>query len=186
MIVQRGKRAWYTIVDELSGEKRERTMVIGMSRLGCTLAAGERIKKAMKRADEVSWNRGSGNEVRVFRDESEYDSGDRYIRTRLVTVSERGRRVEHAERKRPNPAWEGVEECGICYTRKLGVKKVRREADGKDVPACRACRKIVRMANELTERSRRAAAPAAAPATPAQPAAASGGGGGGSGERTGA
>ena len=180
MIVRRGKRAWYTLVDELVGEKRERTMVIGLSRLGCTLAAGERIKRAMKRADEVSWNRESGNEVRVFRDESEYDSGDRYIRTRLVTVSERGRRVEHAERKRPNPTWEGVEECGICYTRKLGVKKVRREADGKDVPACRACRKIVAMANELTVRSRRAAAPAPSPApAPAPPAAASGSGGGG-------
>ena len=184
MIVRRGKRAWYTLVDELVGEKRERTMVIGLSRLGCTLAAGERIKRAMKRADEVSWNRESGNEVRVFRDESEYDSGDRYIRTRLVTVSERGRRVEHAERKRPNPTWEGVEECGICYTRKLGVKKVRREADGKDVPACRACRKIVGMANELTVRSRRAAAPSPAPA-PAPPAAAGGNGSGGGGEQAG-
>ena len=179
MIVRRGKRAWYTLVDELVGEKRERTMVIGLSRLGCTLAAGERIKRAMKRADEVSWNRESGNEVRVFRDESEYDSGDRYIRTRLVTVSERGRRVEHAERKRPNPTWEGVEECGICYTRKLGVKKVRREADGKDVPACRACRKIVGMANELTVRSRRAAAPSPALAPPATASGSGSGSGGG-------
>ena len=155
MIVRRRKNgSASTIVQRTDGSVVETTLVIGRDALDCARHAGERIRAAMRSADAVRWNVGSGREIAVRRETDEYDDGDRYIRTRLVTASETGRDVRHAERRRENPSWEGRRECEVCHKRSAHIRAVRSEGAGRDMAVCAACRRIVGIANAAVGRSR--------------------------------
>ena len=146
-----------TIVQRTDGRNVETIIVIGSDAPDCTRAAGRRIRDAMKKADMIKWNLGSGNEITVRREIDYFDDGDRYIRTRLVTASERGRDVRHAERRRLNPSYEGCRECDVCHKRTVRTLTVRSAGAGRDMAVCAACRKVVDMANAVLARSRASA-----------------------------
>lgn len=158
MIVRRGKNSYSTVVSTYDGSESTLHVIIGATRLDCSLHAGRRIAEAMKAGQEVSWNPGSGNEIRVFHRTDDYNSGDRYIRSYLTTASDRGRIVYHRERRRANPSWEGLEECEICHERRIGTSRVRNDVLGRDMTVCRADRKVVKIANDVHARRGMAAA----------------------------
>lgn len=161
MIVRRRKSGLSsTIVQRTDGRQVETTLVIGKDAPECARSAGRRIREAMKKADMLKWNIGSGNEITIRREIDYFDAGDRYIRTRLVTASERGRDVRHSERRRLNPSYEGNRECEVCHKRAARTAKVRSDGAGRDMVVCAACRKIVKTANAVLASSRASAADA--------------------------
>ena len=178
MIFMRGQNCVTAVIRKTVGEEVESVIIVGSSESDCARHAGRSIARAMKSPGmEVAWNIGSGNEITVFRETDEYDECDRHICSRLVTVSERGRRIAHATRRRANPSWEGLLECEVCHRRLSGVEGIYGTAAGRIMLACRKCRKIVKMANRIHARhgagdgnsgggisaAAAAAAPAAAP-----------------------
>lgn len=176
MIFTRGKKCVTTAIRKTAGGTVETVLIVGSSDSDCARHAGRSIARAMKSLDgDVSWNIGSGNAITVSRHTDEYNEGDQYIHSRLVTVSERGRRIEHAPRRRANPAWEDLSECEVCHRRLPSICGIYGTGAGRIMLACRECRKIVRMANDISARrgeggsvsgssSATAAASAAAPA----------------------
>ena len=155
MIVRRGRNACFAIVETFDGQERIKYILIGATPAACSRQAGLRIKAAMKAGHEASWNSEGGNEIRVFRSTDDYSDGDRYIRSRLTTASDRGRTVQHRERRRPNPSWEGLMECELCHKRRIGVARVRNDAVGRDMMVCPADRKVVALVNDMKARGPR-------------------------------
>ena len=166
MIVRRGKFAFFTTVEIFDGCERVTHVIVGSSPLDCSKLAGRRIKSAMKAGHEIAWNANGGNKIRMFRSTDEYSSGDRYIRSRLMTVPERGRVVEHAERRRANASYEGLAECEICHMQKVGVSSMRNDAVGRDMLVCRTDRRVIKLVNAQCARAA-AAASASSAADPA-------------------
>lgn len=165
MIFSRGKNCVTTAIRRTVGGEAEAVIIVGTSESDCARHAGLSIARAMKAIDEVSWNSGSGNEITVFRETDECSEGDRYVTSRLVTVSETGRRIEHAPSRRANPSWEGLAECEVCHRRMATVAGIYGTIAGREILACRKCRKTVEMANRIAARRPAAASAAAAPPT---------------------
>ena len=153
MIFTRGKKCVTTAIRKTAGGTVETVLIVGSSESDCTRHAGRSIARAMESLDgDVSWNIGCGNAITVSRHTDEYNEGDRHIHSRLVTVSERGRRIEHDPRRRANPAWEGLSECEVCHRRLASIRGIYGTAAGRIMLACRECRKIVKMANDISAR----------------------------------
>lgn len=164
MIFSHATNCVTTTLRRTAGREVETVLVVGASESDCARHAGLAIAMAMKAIDEVAWNSASGNEIRVFRETDECSEGDRYVTSRLVTVSQTGRRVEHAPRRRANPSWEGLDECEVCHRRMPTVSGIYGTTAGRDILACRKCRKTVEIANRVAARRASAAAAAATPA----------------------
>ena len=133
-------KLWVTSVHIIDEDVDNERILMCDTKSGLRNMVKKTITKNLKNENAVLWNKDTEYEVEMFVDE-DYISDPKYIQNFVTTVTKKGI-ISHHVKRRKNPKYWNVLECGMCYKK---VEKLHKAVllDGfdKNCQCVKKCKK---------------------------------------------
>ena len=140
---------WVTSVHIIDEDVDNQRILMCDTKTGLRNMVKKTITKNLKNENTVLWNKDTEYEVKMFTDEDNI-SDPKYIQNFVTTVTKKGT-ISHHVKRRKNPKYWNVLECGVCYKKVEKLQEVVLLNGSTKRSVCGKCKSTVNLLREKME-----------------------------------